>query len=147
MAGKLACACDGPAKAGWNVFAYQMLAQVAGQNPEASAALIEQARANQIPDSAWRKIATGLAGDQYQAGKIAADGSLISPVAPGLKTYHIESGNQNFYSVPLSSYATADQVQQRRTLLAQLTAVTTSAVGIEALQQAQASLSTLLAGP
>src|SRR5882724_10746179 len=74
-----------PVAGGRRDFAYQMLAQVAGQFPDASAVLLEQARANQIPDSAWRKIATGLAGDQYVIGAPPADATLNPGSLPGLK--------------------------------------------------------------
>jgi hypothetical protein len=48
-----------------NLFALQMLAQTAIQDPEAHAVLTEQASANRIPDSLWPKIGLALAG-QYQ---------------------------------------------------------------------------------
>jgi hypothetical protein len=82
-----------------------MLAQIAGQYPDASAALLDQARANQISDSAWRKIATGLAGDQYQLGTPPGDVTANGAALPGLKTYHIQNGNQNFYSLPVAGDA------------------------------------------
>ena len=56
-----------------NSFALQMLAQTASQSSEAAAALVEQARQNQIPDWTWTKIVEGLAGDQYQLGKPPSD--------------------------------------------------------------------------
>ena len=74
---------------GKGVLAFQMLAQMSAEYPDAGAALVEQARRNQIPDSAWRKIAAGLAGDQYQIGMPPELNALASPL-PGLKTYHIE---------------------------------------------------------
>jgi hypothetical protein len=109
-----------------------MLAQVAGQYNEAGAALLDQARAGQIPDSAWSKIVTGLAGDQYEIG------APPPGIQSGLKTYHIQSGNQNFYSLPLGP---GDQATQNLQLINQLLAATSSPVGRQALQNAQASLS------
>src|SRR6266404_3636904 len=108
-----------PAAGGRRDFAYQMLAQVAGQYPDASAALLDQARANQISDSAWRKIATGLAGDQYQLGTPPGDATPL----PGLKTYHIQNGNQNFYSVPVASDG---QMEQRLALINQFLSATSN---------------------
>ena len=118
-----------------------MLAQMATEYPDAGAALIEQARRNQIPDIAWRKIAAGLAGDQYQIGMPPELSSLTSPV-PGLKTYHIESGNQNFYSLPLNANLPSDQISQRLALIDQLLAAATSPAAVEALKNARALLST-----
>ena len=117
----------------------QILAQIATEYPDAGAALIEQARRNQIPDGAWRKIATGLAGDQYQIGT-PSELSALSPSLPGLKTYHIESGNQNFYSLPLGANLSGDQISQRLTLIDQLLAAASSPAAVEALQNARASL-------
>ncbi len=122
-------------------FAYQMLAQVAAQYPDASAALLEQAKANQISDSAWDKIATGLAGDQYQIGAPPSAGGAGPDTEPGLKTYHIASGNQNFYSLPLTGDA---QIAQRLALIDALLGVTSSSAAVAALQSARVSLS---AGP
>jgi hypothetical protein len=121
----------------------QILAQVAAEYPDAGAALIEQARRNQIPDGAWRKIATGLAGDQYQIGT-PSELSALSPSMPGLKTYHIESGNQNFYSLPLNANLSSDQIGQRLALIDQLLAAASSSpAAMEALQNARASLDKL----
>jgi hypothetical protein len=112
--------------------AFQMLAQQAPTHPDASAALIEQARLNKIPDSAWRGITAGLAGDQYYLGT-QQPGSL-----PGLKTYHLASGNQSFYSLPV---AADGQVAQRNGLIDQLLAATSNQAALTSLQNARATLS------
>jgi hypothetical protein len=114
-------------------FAFQMLAQVAAQSPEASAALLEQARLNHIPDNAWRKIAAGLAGEQYLVGTPPPDIPLS-----GLKQFHIEAGNQNFYSLPVTASA---QAGQGIALIDQLLGLTSNPAAISALQSARASLS------
>jgi len=119
-------------------FAYQMLAQVAGQYPDASTALLEQAKANQISETAWRKIATGLAGDQYQIGEPPTASAANAAGLPGLKTYHIASGNQNFYSLPLA--ADPQLVQQRLGLIDQLLAASSNPAAQSALQSARATL-------
>jgi hypothetical protein len=125
--------------AGKGGLAFQMLAQMAAEYPDAGAALIEQARRNQIPDAAWRKIATGLAGDQYQIG-MPPELSALGSTAPGLKTYHIESGNQNFYSLPLNANLSSDQISQRLALIDQLLTSASSPAAVEALKNAQALL-------
>src|SRR5205814_7452182 len=40
---------------GKSTLTFQLLAQIATEYPDAGAALIEQAKRNQIPDAAWRK--------------------------------------------------------------------------------------------
>jgi hypothetical protein len=126
-----------PAAGSGREFAYQLLAQSAAQYPDATAALLEAARNGQIPDAAWRKIATGLAGDQYQIGSPPGppDGSGLP--LPGLKTYHIASGNQNFYSLPLPP----DALSQRLDLINQLLASTSDPAAQSALQAARNTLS------
>jgi hypothetical protein len=130
---------DAAAAPGRGALAFQMLAQMAAEYPDAGAALIEQARRNQISDTTWRKIAAGLAGDQYQIGMPPEPGALTT-ILPGLKTYHIESGNQNFYSLPLSAKLPVDQISQRLALIDQLLASASSPEAVEALQNARASL-------
>jgi hypothetical protein len=131
-----------PAAGGKPEFALQMLAQVAAQYPDAGAALLQQATAGQISDSAWRKIALGLGGDQYQLGEPPPGTGLNADVLPGLKTYHISSGNQNFYSLPPA--ATDAQLPQRIALIDQLLAANPSSAAVQALQQARATLSATL---
>jgi hypothetical protein len=122
-------------------FALQMLAQSAAQFPDAAATLLEQAKANQIPDSAWSKIALGLAGDQYQIGQPSSSGRGAADLIKGLKTYHIGTGNQNFYSVPLGPGA---QIQQRLALLDQFLGAASNPAAQSILQSARASLNSLL---
>ncbi len=114
----------------------QMLAQAAGRSPDAASALFEQARQNQIPDGAWSKIADGLAGDQYQMGRPPAG----TAASPGIRTYHIASGNQNFHSVPFNSRADAGETTLRRAVVEELLRITQSPAAVQALQQARAVL-------
>jgi hypothetical protein len=121
-------------------FALQMLAQIAPMYPDAAAALLEQARANQLSERAWRQIATGLGGDQYQFTKQLADGSLPAQNLSGLKGFHIESGNQNFYSTPVAATWPAEQIHQRRELIDQLLALNSNPAAAQALKDVRASL-------
>jgi hypothetical protein len=123
-------------------FALQMLAQMAAQYPDAGAALMEGARLNQIPDRAWAKIAAGLAGEQLQIGTPPGDPSSGEQTTPGLKTFHIQNGNQNFYSLPLLANGEASQ---RLALLDQLISVTGNPAALAALQNARMGLSALVA--
>ena len=129
-----------PAGGGKRDFAFEMLAQVATQYPDAGAALLEAARLNQIPDSTWRKIATGLTGDQYQLGAPPSAADVNAPPLPGLKTFHIASGNQNFYSLPVSTSASPDEIARRRAFIDQLLAANPSPAAIQALQTARSQL-------
>ena len=124
---------------GSRMFALQLLAQDAAQYPDAAAPLIEQARSGQIPERTWSRIAMGLAGDQYQIG-MPPELSALGSTLPGLKTYHIESGNQNFYSLPLNANLPSDQISQRLALIDQLLASASSPAAVEALQNARALL-------
>jgi hypothetical protein len=130
----------GTAQSGKATFAYEMLAQMAAQYPEASTALVDLARQNQISERAWQKIAVGLSGDQYQFQRSLSEITAAITPQPGLKTYHIESGNQNFYSMPVSAVLGQDQLNQRSALIQQLLSVTTNPGAVQALQNAQAIL-------
>jgi len=119
----------------------QLLAQASGQYPEAAATLVEQARLNQIPDTTWRQIGWALGGDQYQFGSQFVDGNLPPAMGSGVRTFHIEAGNQNYYTTPILASLSPDQINQRRALIDQLLAVTTSPVAVQGLQAARAMLS------
>ena len=83
----------------------------------------------------------GLAGDQYQLGKPPTD--TVNPNLPpvGLKTYHIASGNQNFYTIPDRSPWTADQINSYATRINQLLSVAgNNPTAVTALQGALAAL-------
>ncbi len=121
--------------------ALQMLAQGATQYPDAAAALVEQARLNQISDTTWRQIGWVLGGDQYQFGSQFFNTNLPPASGPGVRTFHIESGNQNYYTVPALANMPADQLNARRALIDQLLAVTSNPVAQQSLQNARLLLS------
>jgi len=124
-------------------FAVQMLAQVTAQYPDASVTLLDLAKASQISDAAWRKLAIALAVDQYQIGEPPGDSDAGGNPAPGLKTFHVDNNNQNFYSLPLNPGA---HLTERLALIDQLLEVTSAnAAAQAALQSARASLTQLAA--
>ena len=123
-----------------NNFALQLLAQMAAQYPDASTALIEQARLNQIPNQLWRQIGQALGGNQFQFGSQVIDNTLPPASGSGESTYHIEFGNQNFYTTPLGANVSADQIAQRRAVIDQLLGVTSNPAAVSALQAARNSL-------
>src|SRR5262249_23728698 len=91
-------------------YALRPLAQAAVQYPEARAALVDQARLNQIPDSAWPTLAASLTGN------------------------YIQYGNQLFSSTAPRIVWTSDQVNLRVAIIDQLAAVTSNPAAQQALQ-------------
>jgi hypothetical protein len=127
-------------------FVLQMMAQMSVQYPDAGAALVELARQHQVPESAWGLIAQGLAGDQYQFTRQLPDDTFPIVGGPGVKTYHIESGNQNFFSTAFPENWSPTEIDQRRALIDQLLAVNSSPVAVDALQKARGWLAGNKAG-
>lgn len=115
--------------------ALEMLAQLASQSPDARAALLEQVRANRIPDSTWPRLVSPLTGDRYGILDSVYE-DVPSAEAPGVKTFHIQYGNQNYYTVPRTT-STPEQLSQRRALLDDLEAITTDPAALRALGQAR----------
>jgi len=101
-------------------FALRPLAQVAVQYPDAANALINAARQNQIPDSAWPTVVASLAG-----------------------TY-IQYGNQLFGSTAPPLSWSADEINQRIVLINQMLAATSSPVARQSLESALTSLTSKL---
>ena len=130
-----------PASPEARTLALRMLAQLSPQNPSAASALEDLARSNQISDRNWRQVVAGLSGDQYQFETDSA-AAAATPGTPGFKTYHIEKGNQNFYSLPVGADS---QVAQRISLIDQLLATVSNPVAVQQLQQARATLAALSA--
>ena len=118
-----------------------MLAQLSVGTPAAASALEELARSNQMSDRNWRQVVAGLSGDQYQFGRDSA-AAAATATTPGFKTYHIEKGNQNFYSFAVGADA---QLAQRIALIDRLLATVSNPDAIQQLQQARATLAALAA--
>lgn len=121
-------------------FPLQMLAQVASQHPEAREALLAQARANTIPDTAWAGIAIALSGDQIQLGTHFLDPTIGQPRGPGLKTYHIVAGNQNYFSTAGPLLWNEAEMAARRALVDELLAANSNAAAVQALERARHQL-------
>jgi len=101
-------------------FALRPLAQAALQYPDAAGALVDDARQNRVPASAWPTVGASLAG-----------------------TY-IQYGNQLFGSTAPSLDWSATEINQRIALVNQLLAATSSPVARQSLQSALTSLSSRL---
>lgn len=102
---------------GMGDFALRPLAQVALESSDAAHALLDIARQNRVPDSAWPTVAASLGGN------------------------YIQYGNQLFGSTSPALNWSLDQLNQHVALVNQLLAVTTSPIGRQALQGALVSIS------
>jgi hypothetical protein len=101
-------------------FALRPLAQAALQYPDAARALLDAARQNQIPDTAWSTVASALAGSYLQYGS-----QIYGSTSPALNW-------------------SPEQMSQRIALINQLLTVTGSSTGQQALQNASVSVSSRL---
>ncbi|MBI3416125.1 MAG: hypothetical protein HY043_12570, partial [Verrucomicrobia bacterium] len=99
--------------------AYRALAQVASKYPDARNALIEQARAGQVPVTAWPAIASALSG-----------------------TYVFSYGYQVFGLPENLPMIAPSQIPQQVALLDQLIAATSDAAAQAALREHRAALAT-----
>jgi hypothetical protein len=123
-------------------FALQMLAQVASNYPDAAAALVELAARNQITDVAWRSIAGGLGGDQYQFASQFPQNTPAVEIGSSATISSSAGGNQTFYGAPLPADGCAPDLNQRLSVIAQLLAASVNnAAAVNALEQARAKLS------
>jgi hypothetical protein len=101
-------------------FALRPLAQAALQYPDAARALVDDARQNRVPASAWPTVGASLAG-----------------------TY-IQYGNQLFGSTAPSLDWSATEINQRIALVNQLLAATSNPLARQSLQSALTSLASRL---
>ena len=129
----------GPEGGGVKAAALLTLTQMAAQSPDARAALIQQARLNQLSASSWASLMPMLAGDQIVFQNTASDNSLSGLSPTDLRQTHISLGNQNFFTAPLGA-RTVEQINQLQSLITELLAVTSDPAGRDALQQAKARL-------
>jgi hypothetical protein len=123
--------------------ALEMLAQLAATNPDARAALLEQTRSDKISAGFWPGLTAPLSGDQFQVKDSVIDGSTNLITNNGLRTTHINYGNQNFISAPVTM--TPDQISQQIVLVDEMLAVASNPSAIKALQEAKGALSQKLA--
>jgi hypothetical protein len=121
-------------------FALQMLAQIAPKSPQAQAALLQAINSGSIPDAAWPKMVTGLAGDQYSFGDPRLADVDPQKLQRGATTYHIKFANENFYSLPIPSDG-AD-IPERQRIVDSLLSSNPSPAARQALEKARAALST-----
>jgi len=118
----------------------QMLAQLASQYPDARAALLEQARLNQIPPSAWPYLQSVLAGDRVRFVDSVLDETGATVNMAEMQWVHIVAGNQNFYQAPDSASLAPEQLTQQVRLVDALLAVAQDPAAVQALQQSRTQL-------
>jgi hypothetical protein len=123
-----------------SVAALELLSQSAMQYPEARSALVDQARAGQISAHTWAYLEPVLAGDQIQYSDGSAGRNTVPAGSADVRAFHIESGNQNFFSAPPQAM-TADQVTKQVGLIDDLMAATTrDPAAQQALQSVRAKV-------
>ncbi len=127
---------------------FQMLAQASMEYDEAGEALVDLARARQIPDRAWSVVGEALAGkylqfpSQLSGGTLlAGKGADISGIeAPFLRGWYDDERNIKYEQRLVSADWSAGQLKQQLALIDKLLGVTSSPAAVKALQQAQESL-------
>jgi len=93
----------------------QALAQAAPQSEEALQALLDKMRRNEIPNSLWPNIGPILCGEIMQIG--------VAPVESGVRSFHLASGNQNFFTMPDRSVWAPDRVNRNVSIVNQFSAL------------------------
>ena len=112
--------------------AMQVLGQMAADSPDARNALLAQAGTGTIPTGTWINIAAALGGEKFAIGTMAAGTN------PNIRTWHLNYGNQNYYSQPQP--LTPEQVQQRMGVIDQFLATNPGEAAAALLQQARGRL-------
>jgi hypothetical protein len=119
--------------------AYQMLASVAAQYPEARAALQAQVEQGRVTANYWPYLASTLGGDQFFYQDSVFGNTAPPPGSSETKTTHIVFGNQNFYRAP-STLTTPELLSQQLRFVEGLMAATSDPAAQLALQQAKDQL-------
>jgi hypothetical protein len=115
--------------------AWQMIAQVASEYPDARAALIEQVRQNKLSTFNWASMSTLLGGDQIQFKHGAYEPLLRD--GPSSTT---ASGDQCLFAAPTMESMRPARMNQQMALLDELLAVAPNPTATLALQQSRALL-------
>ena len=118
--------------------AVEMLAQVSGHSPDATTALLEEARRGQISNRSWHIISAILAGEQMQIGQPPPNPAVGA--SSRVTSYHLAAGGQNFYSEPIPAAWTGEQIDQRVALIDQLLTANPNPAAAALLQQSRAAL-------
>ena len=120
------------ASSGSRIAALQVLGQMAADNPDARNSLLAQAGNGSIALGSWINIASALGGDKYAIGTISAQDN------PNVRTWHLNYGNQNYYTQPQP--LTPEQVQQRMGVIDQFLTTHPGEAAVALLQQTRGRL-------
>jgi hypothetical protein len=129
-------------------FPFRMLAQASVQDPEAGVALLELARAGQIPEEAWSLVGAALEGKHLQfSQQLSDDTRLPGHAADGARLEAFLARENETRPVIVRSVqpfaaaqGSAEQIKQQLALIDALLDVTTSPAAVDALRQARDSL-------
>jgi len=127
---------------------FQILAQASVSYPEAGTALVDLARAGQIPDQVWSAIGEALGGKHLQFSGKMFDGTPLAENdtvgsggrAPLWKSYYIAWLNIRYEQDVVSAGWSAEQVEQHIALIDDLIEATSSPAAVQTLQQVRALL-------
>lgn len=129
-----------PASGSSSAIALEMVAQLAATNPDARQFLTTLVANETIPPNLWPYLTGPLSGDQFYPVDSAITQYPQLQSLNDLKTTHLAVGNQNFYTLPGNQNLTADGIQQQLALVGDLLKATSDPAAVQALQQAQATL-------
>jgi len=129
-------------------FPFRMLAQASVQDPEAGVALLELARAGQIPEETWSLVGAALEGKHLQFSQPFSDDTrLPGHAADGarLKAFLAQEHETRPVTVRsvqpfAAAQGSAEQRNQQLALIDKLLDVTNSPVAVQALRQARETL-------
>jgi hypothetical protein len=124
----------GPVK---DIAALEVLTQNALQYPDARAALLKQVQAKNLSPATWAYLAPVLSGDQMKFLDTSFGSPPPSADTSDLRTYHIASGNQNFYTAPPAGGFSPDQINRQLGLIDELLGATSDPAAIQTLQTAR----------
>ena len=125
--------------------ALQVLAQLAGSNADARAALIQQVQGDQIAARLWPYLSRPLAGDQAHVQDSVLNENLPVLAAASTGVSSIKYNNQNFFYAPSGGGLTADQANQQLVLVNELATVTSNPDALRVLEQTKLMLEQRLA--
>lgn len=115
------------------------LAQVAWESAEARAALTNLFRVGDLPVRTWETVARVLAGERRLIRDTGENLAGVQ-VGGGLHDFHLEAGNQNYYTLPAAPGMPAEQIQQRLAVIEQMLAANPSAPAAPALASVRSAL-------
>ena len=128
------------------ILPFQTLAQASVHYAQAGDALVDLARAGQIPDEVWGAMGEVLEGKQLQfSGRMFEGTPLAESTAsdgrpPLWRSYYVEWLNVRYEQDVVSAGWSAEQVAHQLALIDDLGEVASSPAAVQALLQARASL-------